>query len=188
MKQSKSKDKSVVALVFALCVVAFIAGRGSSNEFVDFGFRLGTFGMFLGILWYAAGAKIKSGLQGRSQGIASELSELEAAKVHASKSLKEIESQILNLDKERQEIIASYKAQGEALKSEILLKAEKAAKQLVTQAKRTAQNEVDKTLEEMRAVMADEIMVATEKLLKERLGAKEHEKLIEKSLTKVVLN
>lgn len=188
MNKSKSKVKIVVALVAAMCVVAFVAGYGSHNELVDFGFRIATFAMFVAILWYAAGDKIKSGLRGRSQGIAEELAELEAAKIKAKQALKEVESQIINLDKERQAILASYKAQGEAIKSEIIIKAEKAARQIVTQAKRTAQNEVDKAIADMRSVMADEIMEATEKLLKERLGAKEHEKLIEKSLTKVVLN
>lgn len=188
MKESKSKVKIVVALVFALCVVGFIAGRGSHNPWVDFAFRSATFAMFVAIIWHVAGDKITGALKGRRQGIAKELSELEAAKVRANKNLKEVESQIINLDKERQAILASYKGQGEALKSEIILKAEKAAKQIVTQAKRSAQNEVDKALEEMRSAMADEIMAATEHLLKKRLDAKEHEKLIDKSLTKVVLN
>ena len=40
----------------------------------------------------------------------------------------------------------------------------------------------------MRAQMADEIIVAAEKLLAEKLTANEHEKLIDKYLTKVVLN
>lgn len=188
MKESKSKVKIVVALVAALCVVAFVAGYGSHNPLVDFGFRLGTFAMFAAIIWYAAGDMIKKSLRGRSQGISKELSELEAAKLQAHKALKEVEARIIGLDKERQAILASYKAQGEALKSEIVLKAEKAAKQMVAQAKLTAQGEVDKALEQMRATMADEIMAATEKMLKERLGAKEHEKLIDKSITKVVLN
>lgn len=188
MKESKSKVKIVVAALFALCVVAFAAGYGSHNELVDFGFRLITFGLFVAVIWYAAGDKMKTGLKNRSQGIAKEIAELEAAKLEATRALKEVESQIIGLDKERQAILSSYKAQGEAIKSEIILKAEKTAKQIVTQSKRTAENEVEKALDEMRAVMADEIMAATEKLLKERLGAKEHEKLIDKSLTKVVLN
>lgn len=188
MKESKSKVKIVVGLVALLCIVVFVAGYGSHNPWIDFTFRVITFAVFAAVIWYAAGDKIKAGLRGRSQGIAKELSELEAAKVQANRNLKEVESQIINLDKERQAILSNYKAQGEALKSEIILKAEKAARQIVSQAKLTAQNEVDKALEDMRAVMADEIMAATEKLLKERLDAKAHEKLIDKSLTKVVLN
>lgn len=188
MKDSKSKVKIVVALIFALCVVAFIAGYGSHNEWVDFGFRVATFVLFVAVIWYAAGGRMKTALKGRSQGIAKELAELEAAKIKAAKALKEVEARIINLDKERQAILASYRAQGEAVKSEIILKAEKSARQIVTQAKRTAENEVGKALDEMRAVLADEIMEATERMLKENLGAKEHEKLIDKSLSKVVLN
>lgn len=188
MKESKSKVKIVVGGIIVLCVAAFAAGYGSHNELVDFGFRMATFVLFLAVIWNAAGGMIKSGLAKRSQGIAKELAGLEAAKVKATKSLKEVEARILNLDKERQAILASYKAQGEAVKSEIILKAEKAARQIVAQSKLTAQNEVNRALDEMRSAMADEIMEATEKLLKERLGNKEHEKLIDKSLSKVVLN
>lgn len=188
MKESKSKVKIVVGVIFVLCVAAFAAGYGSHNELVDFGFRMITFALFLAVIWYAAGGMIKNGLKKRSQGIAKELTDLEAAKVKANKALKEVEARIIGLDKERQAILASYKAQGEAIKSEIILKAEKSARQIVAQSKRTAQNEVEKALGEMRSAMADEIMEATEKLLKERLGEKEHEKLIDKSLSKVVLN
>ncbi len=188
MGASKSKVKVVVAVVFVMCVAAFIMGRGSHNEWVDFGFRTFNFAMFIAVIWYAAGGKIKAALTGRSQKISTELSELERAKDQAAKHLKEVEAQIINLDKERQAILASYKAQGEALKSEIIVKAEKTARQLIAQAKVTAQNEVDKIMEDMRAEMAEEIVAATEKLLRERLDAKEHDKLINKSLTKVVLN
>lgn len=188
MKESKSKVKVIVTLVFALCVAAFAAGYGSHNELVDFAFRMITFVLFLAVIWAAAGAKMKAGLRGRSQNIAKELADLETAKVRANKALKEVESQIINLDKERQTILASYKAQGEAIKSEMVLKAEKTAKQILAQSRLTAQNEVNKALDEMRSIMADEIIEATEKLLKERLGNKEHEKLIDKSLSKVVLN
>lgn len=188
MSKSKSKVKVVVAAVFVLCVAAFVAGRGSHNPWVDFGFRTFNFAMFIAVIWYAAGSKIKGFFQGRSEGIANELNDLESAKVLASKHLKEVEAQIINLDKERQAILASYKAQGEALKSEIIVKAEKTARQIVSQAKLTAQNEVDKAMDQMRSEMAEEIIAATEKLLRERLDASEHEKLINKSLTKVVLN
>ena len=188
MNESKNKVKVVVAAVLALCVLAVYFGRGSHSEWVDFGFRLFNFAIFTAIIWYAAGDKIKNFFKKRSQDIAKELIDLENAKVQAAKHLKEVEAQIINLDKERQAILASYKAQGEALKSEIIVKAEKTAKQIVAQAKLTARSEVDKAMEQIRAEMAEEIITATEKILRERLNASEHEKLINKSLTKVVLN
>lgn len=43
-------------------------------------------------------------------------------------------------------------------------------------------------METMRAEMADHIIAAAEKMLQEKLTGEEHEKLIDKYLTKVVLN
>ena len=43
-------------------------------------------------------------------------------------------------------------------------------------------------LDAMRAEMAEQIVAATEKLLAQKLSASEHTKLIDKYLTKVVLN
>lgn len=182
------KDRIVILFILAICVLAFAAGYGSHSQYVDFAFRLGTILLFVGCIWYAAGAKIKSFFAGRTEGIAKELEDLRVAKEEAAKSLKNVETRIINLDKECQSILDDYRAQGEAIKSEIIIKAEKTAKQIVSQAKKTAQSEVDKAMDGMRAELSEEIIAATEKLLVQRLGANEHAQLIEKSLTKVVLN
>ena len=84
--------------------------------------------------------------------------------------------------------MAEYKAQGEAAKAAIIAQAEKAAAQLAAQAKVTAQNEVKHAMDTMRAEMADKIVEATEKLLIQKLTGEEQAKLVDKYLTKVVLN
>ena len=183
-----SRVKITALVIFAICLLAFIAGRGSLNPYVDLAFRLGNLGLFLFLLWYWAGTPVKNYFKGRSEGIANELNSLESAKAEAMKNMKRVEERIANLDKERQAILSDYRAQGEALKSEIIIKAEKTARQIVAQAKMTAQTEVEKAMEQMRSDIAEEIVVAAERILQERLTAEEHEKLINKSLTKVVLN
>ncbi|MDR2051500.1 MAG: ATP synthase F0 subunit B [Deltaproteobacteria bacterium] len=188
MSESKSKVRVVVLAGFILCLAAFHFGYGSHDSLVDFGFRSLNFVLFLAVLWYAAGGRARAFLRGRGESIAGELEALASAKELASRHLKEVEAKIINLDKERQAILASYKAQGEALKSEIIVKAEKSARQIVAQAKVSAQNEADKAMRRLRAEMAEQILAETEKLLRERLKAPEHERLINKSLSKVVLN
>ena len=183
-----SRAKIIILLIGAICVLAFLAGRGSHSSYVDFAFRMGNIALFIALVVFLWGAKIKGALKGRSEGIAHELSALEEAKAQAMKNLKLVEERISNLDKERQSILAEYKAQGEALKSEIIVKAEKTARQMVAQARLTAQSEVDKAVEQIRSQISEEVVAAAEKLLAQRLTPEEHEKLINKSLTKVVLN
>jgi F-type H+-transporting ATPase subunit b len=183
-----SRAKITFSIIGAICLLAFIAGRGSHNPYVDLAFRTGNVVLFIALVCHLWGAKIKAFFKGRTEGIKNELSTLEEAKTNAFNRMKQVEKRISSLDKESQAILAEYRAQGEALKSEIIMKAEKTARQIIAQAKATAQSEVDKAVEEMRLEISEEIIVATEKLLAERLTAAEHEKLVNKSLTKVVLN
>ena len=52
----------------------------------------------------------------------------------------------------------------------------------------TKENEGRAVIAEVRAVIADEIVAATEKALAGKLGSAEQEALIDKSLNKVVLH
>ncbi|MDR1124814.1 MAG: ATP synthase F0 subunit B [Deltaproteobacteria bacterium] len=183
-----SRAKIIFLLVAAICVVAFIAGRGSHEPLVDLGFRLLNLALFVALIVYLAGGKIAGALRGRSAGIAKEISSLEEAKAQAMRNVKDVERRIASLHEERQSILASYRSQGEALKYEIIGKAEKTAAQIVAQAKASARNEMDKAVGQLRAEISEEIIAAAEELLAERLDAAGHEKLIDKSLTKVVLN
>lgn len=99
-----------------------------------------------------------------------------------------MEKRIANLEVERQTILGDYRAQGEAIKAEIIAQAEKTAQQVAEQAQKTASYEIDSAVAAMRAEMAEKIVEATEKLLQDKLSAEEHSKLIDKYLTKVVLN
>lgn len=146
------------------------------------------FVLFVGIIWYAAGAKLKAFFGGRKSGIENELTELDTRKTEAEKKLKEVEQSIANLDAERQSILADYKAQGEALKASIIEKAEASATQIREQAKVGAENEAKYAIEAMRSELADMIVEAAQKVLEKKLTKEEHEKLVDKYLTKVVLN
>jgi F-type H+-transporting ATPase subunit b len=180
--------KITCLLILAICVLAFIAGRGSHSEYVNLAFRTGNFILFIALICHLCGARIKAFFRGRSEGIRNELAALEEAKTKAFNRMKRVEEQISRLDKDRQNILAEYRAQGEALKSEIIIKAERSARQIIAQARAAAQSEADKAEEEMRVELAEEIITAAQKLLAQRLTMAEHEKLIDKSLTRVVLN
>ncbi len=168
---------------------ALAAGDGGHGEsWSNLAFRILNIALFIGAIAYLWGKKIVAFFKGRSQGIADELSSLAERKAAAEKNLAEVERRIANLEEERKALIAEYTAQGEAMKAAIIQEAEKSAAQIAAQAKTTAQNEIKAAVEAMRAEMADKVVEATEKLLQKKLSASEHVKLVDKYLTKVVLN
>lgn len=181
---------SMVALA-AICAVAGIAismGAEGQPEISNFLYRIATFLAFGAILWYAAIKKLLDGLKNRRSGIEKELDNLETRRIEAEKRLAQVERSIANIASEREAIFAEYHSQGEAMKASIIAKAEESARQMTEQAKRAAENEVSQAIEAMRSEMADLIVQGTEKLLAKKLSADAHEKLIDKYLTKVVLN
>ena len=155
---------------------------------MNFAWRLLNIVVFIGILYKLVGTKAKTFFFGRRDGIRTELETLEARKIEAERHLTEIKKRIANLDAERQAILTESKAQAEQLKTAILAEAHKQAEQIREQALRAAENEGKAAVEQLRAALAEEIVAAAEALLQSKLDAAQHEKLINNSLTKVVLN
>lgn len=163
-------------------------GDGHGLPWDNFAYRVATFVIVGGILWKFAGKKAVGFFSGRRSGIEQELVDLETRKTDARKSLADVEQRIADLDKEREAILAEARDQAEAIKATIIEKAEKTAEQITAQAARTAESEMKQATEQMRAEMADLVVEAAEKLMAEKLTGDEQEKLIDKYLTKVVLN
>lgn len=116
------------------------------------------------------------------------LDDLEERRAKAKEHLAAVETRIARLDEEREAILAESRVQAENLKQGIMAEARRQAAQIVEQARLTAENEGRSVLAEVRAAIADEIVDAAEKALREKLKAGEHEKLIANSLNKVVLH
>lgn len=182
-------------LLLAVTLLATSVAQASGGEagahhydWSNLGLRVLNFAIFIAIIYFAARKKIAAFFGGRRNGIEQQFNDLEARKTEARAKLSDVENHIANLESERAAILAEYKAQGESLKASIISNAEESAAQIIAQAKKSAENEVKYAREAMKAELADMIVDATEKMLAERLGGAEHEKLIDKSLTKVVLN
>ncbi len=182
-------------LLYALGILLATAGAAFAAEGAEhalpwgnFALRVLNFALFAGVLVYFFGRKTLTYFKGRTALISAELAALEDRKTRAEKTLEEVGQRIANLESERAAILADYEAQGEAVKSAIIAQAEKAAAHIMVQAKSTAQNEVLAAVDSLRNQMADQIVAATEKLLAEKLNEAEHAKLIDKYVTKVVLN
>ena len=182
---------TAIALALLAAAVAFASdghAEGGQSSGMNFGWRLLNIAVFVAILYKLVGAKAKTFFIGRRDSIRTELADLEARKAEAEFHLAETKKRIANLEAERAEILAESALQAEQLKTAVLAEAHKQAAQVREQALRAAENEGKAALEHLRAALADEIVAAAEALLQSKLDGAQHEKLINNSLTKVVLN
>ncbi len=189
MKNLAKKSLVVYGALFCLLIATnAFANEGHEYRWGDFGYRVVNFILFFGILWHFAGKVIKKYFRERRQGIQDTFDSLASRKEAAKTKLDEVEAHIANLEQERKAILDESRAQAEALKSKIIEDAKKQAEQIIAQARMTAENEGRSILSQVRSTLADEIVDATEKLLRENLRPADHKKLITNSLNKVVLH
>ena len=179
---------AVVAVIGVLGAADALAGDNHGEpRWGDFGWRVLNFVIFVGILWYFVGGLAVKYFRGRRQGIRETLDNLEDRRRSASEHLAIVEKRIAGLNREREAILQESRQQAQALKDGIIADAERQAAQIVAQAKSVAESEGRAVLAEVRGVIADEIVAAAEKILSARLDEAAHEKLIDNSLNKVVL-
>lgn len=178
----------IIGLGFAAVGLVFTYGVEGMKLMGNFTSRIATIILFGWIIWYFFGDKLGALFKGRTEKIADDLAALERGKAEAQEKLSAIKGRIASLDAERDAILQAYRKQGETLEAEIVERANKTAAQIVEQAKATAQSEVSNAIGELRAQMADEIVAAAEKALSKKLTAAEQAKLVDKYLTRVVLN
>lgn len=185
---SKFRSVWVAAALVLLTVGTAFASEGEGLRWGDFAWRVLNLVVFAAILWKFTGKLIVNYFTGRREGIRQGLEDLDARRVDARKRLAEIEANIADLDAERKAILDESRAQAEAGKQAIIAEAHKQAEAILEQARRTAENEGRAMLAQVRAAIADEIVDTAEKVLESKLDAAKHDKLINNSLTKVVLN
>jgi len=183
---------TLTALVLVTAAIAFAAEHGGGEHhglnWMDFLFRIINFIIFIAIIYKFAGKGIAGFFRGRREQIETQLNDFSARREEAEKRLRGVEQSIANIEKERAQILADFRSQGEALKASIIAKAHEAAEKIKAQAEMTAAQERKAAQEKIRAEMAEMIVEAAEKILAEKLTADDHEKLISEYLTKVVLN
>ena len=188
--QRRSIILPTLCILLATATVALAADHGGEHHWnwENLIYRCINFAIFIGVLAFFVRKKAVAFFKGRTQSIASEISTLEARKAQAQQDLADVEKRIANLETERLAILADYKAQGESQKAAIIAQAEKTAAQTAEHAKIAVRNEIDQAVEAIRAELAEKVVEATEKLLAKKLTPTEHSRLVDKYLTKVVLN
>lgn len=176
-------------LVTIMCAAPALASEGGHDapRWGDFGWRVLNLIIFVAVLWHFTGKLCVNFFKGRKAKIKEGIDNLNDRRAAAQAHLGEIEKHIANLEEERKAILEESRKQAEALKQDIIAKAQEQAKQIVEMAKVAAESEGQNIIQQMRAQIADELIDATRTKLMTSLNKGEHEKLINNSLKKVVL-
>ncbi len=184
--------RAAAATASALAAVLLLAAPAAASEghalpWSDFAWRIVNLIVFVAILWHFIGKIVLNFFRGRRKKIKDGINELTARREAARVDLAEIEARISRLESEREAILAESRAQAEALKSDILAKARAQADQIVAAARAAAESEGAGVAARVRAAIADEVVDAARESLLKSLDKASHEKLIDRSLEKVVL-
>lgn len=180
---------AALAMTFFFSTVAFASeGTGTANQWINLALRIVNILIFVGIIWKFGGKAIKGALCGRREKLANELKELEARKIQAEAELAAMKDRVAKVEADCEAVMEEYRVQAEMQRTAIIEKANAAARHITEQAKHTAESEMRLIVADMRAELAELVANAAEKKLLQTLDNAEQEKLIDKYLTKVVLN
>jgi F-type H+-transporting ATPase subunit b len=193
MRRTKSGRWSRVAAALGAGGLLVLLGAGmvwaaeeGGSKWPDFWYRVLNFVLMAGILVFVARKPIREFFAKRTQTIANTLTELEAKKREAEKTYQGYKQKLAELDKETTRILEEYRAQGQAEKARIIAAAEKSAVEIRAQADRAIQQEIASATLALKREVAELSVVAAEKVLKERIGKEDHQRLVKDFTTKVV--
>ena len=125
-------------------------------------------------------------LNSRISGIKEQLSELEEKKQVAEKQLAEYTEKFSSLEQETEKLIEDYIRQGNEAKARIIDEAKKAAEKLEEQARRNIDHEFKQAKLELQREILEKALQKSEEILKNKITAKDQEKLVDEYLEKVV--
>jgi F-type H+-transporting ATPase subunit b len=198
MKKSLFDQKQVLLWVqFLLIFFLFLAGTAiaSSPEHGASGakhwlntdwYRVMNFTVLIAALFFLLRKPVSQALNGRIEGIKTELEELEEKKKEAEKKLVQYNEQIATLEQEAEKIIAEYKRQGEAARERILDATKKAAAKMEDQAKKTIENEFKNAKLRLQEDILEKALTKAEALVKDKITSEDQDRLVDEYLDKVV--
>jgi F-type H+-transporting ATPase subunit b len=185
------KGLVVAVSIFSLAGVAFASSGGSgpvqAKEWLNtdwyrvMNFAVLAIGLFLIVrkpVGQAMGARIKS--------IKDQLSELDAQKKDAEKTLAQFNEKISHLEQEASKIIAQYEEQGKAVRQRILEEAAAAAQKMEEQAKRNIEQEFTIAKVKLQEEIIAKAMVEAEALVNKSITSEDQERLVDEYINKVV--
>jgi F-type H+-transporting ATPase subunit b len=184
------KNISIVTLgvniLIATSAYAIGGGHGETHfTWKDWVWPIINFAILVGVLVKFSGKPVREFFQNRTAMIEKSLKEATEAKELAQKTLTEVQARLKNTDKEIEQIVAAARKSGESEKEAIIAEGEHLKEKILEQAKSNIDFELQKakdTIKSDAALMALEI---AESQIKEKLGQKEQEALIDDYITRL---
>ena len=175
-------------LVVALSASSAAAsGSGvSESQLWDFVYRIINFVVLAAVLIFLLRKPLKSGLKSRSRAIAQELKDLESKRDEARRAYAMMEKRLTDIEKEREDILARFKEEGENEKKKILDDAHLLATRIKSQAQNTIEHETKLAKAELRREVAEMSAAVAERLVREKITHEDQSRLVDEYLTKVV--
>jgi F-type H+-transporting ATPase subunit b len=137
-------------------------------------------------LFFVMRKPVSKALNARIKGIEEQLVELETKKKEAEKQLAAYNEKFATLEAEADKLIDEYIRQGNEAKERILAEAQTAAEKLEEQARRNIEHEFKQTKLKLKEEVLVKALAKAEELIKSKITDKDHEKLVEEYLEKVV--
>tara|TARA_B100002052_G_C15860263_1_gene589716 strand:- start:871 stop:1437 length:567 start_codon:yes stop_codon:yes gene_type:complete len=178
----------IKCLIFVSCISSLnAAGGGWLDKWltIDLGLLLWTISTFMVVLfilrWQAWGPLMEA-LNNREQQINEALNAAKIAKEQAEKVASDNEEVLNKARKEAQEILVSAKEAGEKLKIKLEKDGQAKHADMLEKAQQQINAEKAQALSEIKQVVVDLTVSASEKIIKKNLNSDDNKKIIEKTV------
>ena len=172
-----------ITVTLCLLTTAVFASGGGGGDvhftWKDWLWPVVNFSILLLILYFAGRKPIAAFFKGRTEMIEKSLKEATEARELAQKTLDEVRARHNNTDQEIEQIVEAARKSGEKEKEAIIAEGERLKEKIVEQAKANIDFELQKAKETIKSDAALLALELAEKQIKEKLGQKEQESLID---------
>ena len=194
LKRLIFKKGSITMVIMTMLFFCFIGVSLASSEgeskskgwLATDTYKVMNFGVLAIGLFLLVRKPASQALNSRISGIKEQLSELEEKKQVAEKQLAEYTEKFSSLEQETEKLIEDYIRQGNEAKARIIEEAKKAAEKLEEQARRNIDHEFKQAKLELQREILEKALQKSEEILKNKITAKDQEKLVDEYLEKVV--
>ena len=171
--------------LFASEAMAGSEVAGESTYFFDLANQAVSLLLFVGLIVFLAGGKIKESLKTRAENLAQEIDAAQNAHDVAKKALDEYESLINTFEAERESLLATYRNQGEEEKAKLIAEGKAEAERVAKDAQRAAENELASMQQRIERELIDLSLARAEEMITSKLAITDHTRLTQNYLSEL---
>lgn len=176
----------IIYVVFTAAACAAEAEHGEHHfTWRDWFWPVINFTILVVVLYVFGRKPFKDFFRKRTELIEQSLKEAKEAKEFAQKTLEEVHARLRDTDSEIEKILAAARASGEKEKEAIIAEGERMKEKILEQARTNIEFELQKARETIKSDAALMALELAEKQIKEKMGQKEQEALIDDYIKKL---